>query len=185
MSLQTKPAEKDYYPILEKWLIRRELSYINGEKTEKYAAKSNFLLKLKNHNLVEFDVVGGFKHLNRNRFTTFCIELKIDNATEKLFDQIKVRQQYCDHCWIAHSFSDLSNFGYHVINRHDYLLKNGIGVLIVDFETGKVREFLETRISKNKNTLPLFRSKLLLKLGLRQTQLTDFSKKQTIEVNQH
>lgn len=182
--MSDKPSEKDYYPILEKWLIRRELRYINGEKTEKYVAKSNFFLKLENHNLVEFDVIGAFKHFNKNRFTTFCIELKIDNATDKLFDQIKIRQQYCDHCWIAHSFTDLSNFGYHILKNKNYLLENGIGVLIIDFETGKVREFLETRISKNKNVLPLFRSKLLLKLDLRQTQLSDFNKKQTIEVKQ-
>ena len=165
--MSEKIRESDYYPLLEKWLVNR---YLNCY--DKYNSKTSFILKVRDENLVEFDIVGGYKWDNNKRFSTYSIELKIDNASDKLFDQVKIRQKYCDHCWIAHSLGNSSNFFYHVLKEKEYLIDNGIGVLLVDLTTNRVFQVLETRISKNKNVLPLLKRALVVKLGITQFHFT-------------
>ena len=165
--MSEKIRESDYYPLLKKWLVNRYLNYY-----DKYNSKTSLVLKVRDESLVEFDIVGGYKWDINKRFSTYSIELKIDDAFDKLFDQVKIRQKYCNHCWIAHSLSNSSYFFYNVLKEKDYLLDNGIGVLFVDLTTKRVIQVLETRISKNKNVLPLLKRALVVKLGLAQFYFT-------------
>lgn len=165
--MSEKTRESDYYPIVSNWLK-------GWYWKEKYneTIKEGLKLKIKNEPLVEFDVVGGFIDAG-NKIRLYSVEVKIDNSFDTLLQQAKIRQQYCHYCWIAHSLKNSANFMYNVIMKGQYLLERGIGVLLIDIENHRVIQCLETRISKNKYVKPLFKRKLIIKLGLNQLEILE------------
>jgi len=155
-------SEFYYYPFFQKWLWNR---IKDTGRDHKLLTTLQFTTDCSR----EFDVVGGFRDAG-NKIRLYSVEVKIDNSFDTLLQQAKIRQQYCHHCWIAHSLKNSANFMYHVIMKGEYLLERGIGVLLIDIKNQRVTQCLETRISKNKYVKPLFKNKLIAKLGLNQLE---------------
>ena len=124
-------SEFFYYTFFAKWL-KRSFGNIGTDHRIRFCAKDH------PH---EFDIVGGYKHERVEKYTLFCIEVKM-NDVNKVISQAVIRSLWFDYRYIAMPFGRTKgNTAYIIYNygkNFEVFNEFGIGVLFYDVVTKSV-----------------------------------------------